>query len=116
MASFANPLFLGKDYPDSCKNTFSHETEYLLTAEELEEISFDSDFFGIDPYTYTVVTTTDEGIDACHNNTSHKLWPLCVKASQLRGRLENRLYITVFVYIKPLQLREFLKFGTNWIS
>ena len=114
LASFANPLFLGKDYPDSWKNTFINETEYLLTTEELEEVSFGSDFFGIDPYTYTVVTSPDGGIDACQNNTSHELWPLCVKESQVREDGWKIGYRSQsYVYITPIQLREFLNYIWN---
>jgi len=73
LSSFAYPLFLGKDYPDSWKNTFTNDTEYLFTAEELQEVSFGSDFFGIDPYTYTVVTSPEGGIHAFQTNTSNEL-------------------------------------------
>lgn len=114
LGSFGNPLFLGKDYPDSWKNTFTNDTEYLLTPEELEEISFGSDFFGIDPYTYTLVSPPDEGIEACQSNTSHELWPTCVKESQVREDGWKIGYRSQsYVYITPIQLREFLNYIWN---
>ncbi|CUM49375.1 unnamed protein product [Debaryomyces fabryi] len=114
LSSFANPLFLGKDYPDSWKNTFTNDTEYLLTAEELKEVAFGTDFFGIDPYTYTVVTSPEGGVDACQRNTSHELWPLCVKESQMREDGWKIGYRSQsYVYITPIQLREFLKYIWN---
>ncbi|CUM64868.1 uncharacterized protein PRCAT00002483001 [Priceomyces carsonii] len=111
LGSFSNPLFLGKDYPESWKTTFTNETDYFFTLEELEEVSFGSDFLGIDPYTYTVVTLPEGGIDACAANPSHELWPLCVNQSQTREDGWKIGYRSQsYVYITPVQLREYLNF------
>ena len=52
-----------------------------LNDSELEYMNGTSDFFGIDPYTATVVSPADEGIQACSKNTaeSNSLFPYCVK-------------------------------------
>lgn len=114
LGSFGNPLFLGKDYPFSWKKTFVNETEYLLTAEEIEEAAGSSDFFGIDAYTYTVVTSPPGGIEACQSDPSHEFWPLCVKESQMREDGWKIGYRSQsYVYITPIQLRELLNYIWN---
>ncbi|CUM67336.1 uncharacterized protein PRCAT00005029001 [Priceomyces carsonii] len=111
LGSFSNPLFLGQDYPQSWKNTFKNESEYLFTAEELKEVSFGSDFFGIDPYTYTVVTQPEGGIEACAANRSHELWPICVNQTEVQEDGWKIGYRSQsYVYITPVQLREYLNF------
>ena len=114
LGSFANPLFLGQDYPDSWKDTFANETEIFFSAEELKNVSKKSDFLGIDPYTYTVVTPPEDGIAACQGNTSHSLWPMCVNQTLTsedgwKGGYRSESY----VYTTPVEIRQFFKYLWN---
>lgn len=111
LGSFSNPLFLGKDYPESWKNTFANDSDILFTADELKQVANHSDFFGIDPYTYTIVTEPEGGIETCQANVSHELWPICVNESQTRldgWKIGYRSQS--YVYITPEHLREFLNY------
>lgn len=76
---FANPIFLGKQYPDSVLDTMPGAKP--LSDSELAYINGTSDFFGIDPYTAMVVSPADEGSKACaaDASTSNSLFPYCVK-------------------------------------
>lgn len=75
---FGNPIFRGEQYPKSILDTMPGAR--ALNHSELAYINGTSDFFGIDPYTATVVSPADEGIDACAKNTStsNSLFPYCV--------------------------------------
>lgn len=79
LESFANPIFLGKQYPNSVLDTMPGARP--LGDSELEYINGTSDFFGIDPYTATVVSPADKGIKSCAADTSasNSLFPYCVK-------------------------------------
>ncbi|KAK7964331.1 glycoside hydrolase family 1 protein [Apiospora saccharicola] len=56
LATFANPIFLGKDYPEAYKMTIP---DYVpLTAEDLAYLNGTADFLGIDPYTATETNAT----------------------------------------------------------
>ena len=114
LGSFANPLFLGQDYPEAWKSTFSNETEIFFSAEELKNVSKKVDFLGIDPYTYTVVTPPEEGIAACQANTSHSLWPLCVNETQTREDGWKMGYRSEsYVYTTPVEFRQYLNYLWN---
>jgi beta-glucosidase/6-phospho-beta-glucosidase/beta-galactosidase len=78
LAFFANPIFLGKQYPDSILHTLPGARQ--LNKTELKFIGQTADFFAIDPYTATVVSPADEGITACVANKSstNSLFPYCV--------------------------------------
>lgn len=78
LAFFANPIFLGEQYPDSILRTLPGARQ--LNKTELKYIGHTADFFAIDPYTATVVSPADEGISACVANTSssNSLFPYCV--------------------------------------
>lgn len=77
LATFCNPIFLGKDYPEAFKMTIP---DYVpLTEEDLKYINGTADFLGIDPYTATVVEPPPHGIAACAANSSDPLFPYCVK-------------------------------------
>ncbi|CAH2351095.1 hypothetical protein CLIB1423_02S12112 [[Candida] railenensis] len=112
LGSFANALFLGKDYPDSWKDTFSDTlSEFSFTEDELKDIKGGADFFGIDPYTYTVVSAPEGGIEACAANSSDTLWPYCVVQEETAESGWAIGYRSQsYVYITPTQLREFLNY------
>ncbi|KAH7034238.1 beta-glucosidase A [Macrophomina phaseolina] len=112
LATFANPIFLGKDYPEAFKITIP---DYVpLTDEDLEYIGGTSDFLGIDPYTATVVTPAPNGIAVCASNTSDPLFPYCVEQSTLTSAGWNIGYRSQsYVYITPKYLRTYLSYLWN---
>ncbi|KAJ5110539.1 CAZyme family GH1 [Penicillium argentinense] len=111
---FGNPIFLGKQYPQSILDTLPGARP--LNHSELEDIKGTSDFFGIDPYTATVVSPADEGIDACVANwsASNILLPYCVKQETANGYGWNIGYRSEsYVYITPTYFREYLSYLWN---
>ena len=64
LATFANPIFLGQDYPESFKSSIA---DYVpLTKEDLQYINGTADFFSIQPYTATVVSPPpNDTVAAC---------------------------------------------------
>lgn len=111
---FTNPIFLGQQYPDSILNTLPGAKP--LTGEELEYIKDTADFFGIDPYTATVVSQPAGGIDACAKNTSadNSLFPYCVVQETKNVYGWNIGYRSQsYVYITPTYLREYLSYLWN---
>lgn len=111
---FGNPIFLGKQYPDSVLNTMPGARP--LNQTELKYIGQSSDFFGIDPYTATVVSPADEGIDACVENksTSNTLLPYCVNQEWQNVYGWNIGYRSQsYVYITPTMFREYLFYLWN---
>ncbi|KAH3147463.1 hypothetical protein LV164_005586 [Aspergillus fumigatus] len=109
---FANPIFLGQQYPDSILNTLPGAEP--LSKKDLAYIANTSDFFGIDPYTATVVSPAAEGIDACAANTSSELFPYCVVQETKNRYGWNLGYRSQsYVYITPTYLREYLNYLWN---
>ncbi|KAJ5548270.1 CAZyme family GH1 [Penicillium frequentans] len=106
---FADPIFLGKQYPDSVLKTLPGARR--LNDTELTYIKKTADFFGIDAYTATVVSPAGEGIDACASNPSSSNWlfPYCVNQETTNIYGWNIGYRSEsYVYITPTYLREFL--------
>ena len=112
LATFANPIFLGIDYPEAYKITIP---DYVpLSAEDLAYIGNTSDFLGIDPYTATVVSPPPGGIEACAANSSSPYYPYCVvqETSNIFGW--NIGYRSQsYVYITPTYLRTYLSYLYN---
>ncbi|KAJ5103606.1 CAZyme family GH1, partial [Penicillium argentinense] len=111
---FGNPIFLGKQYPDSVLNTMPGARP--LNQTELKYIGHTSDFFGIDPYTATVVSPADQGIDACvaNKSTSNTLLPYCVNQEWQNVYGWNIGYRSQsYVYITPTMFREYLFYLWN---
>lgn len=111
---FANPIFLGKQYPESVLKTLPGARP--LNKSELKSISHTSDFFGIDPYTATVVSPASEGIDNCAANSSsaNTLFPYCVHQETKNINGWNIGYRSEsYVYITPTQFREYLFYLWN---
>ncbi|KAI0864273.1 glycoside hydrolase [Xylaria cubensis] len=111
---FANPIFLGQQYPDSVLKTLPGAKP--LSKEELSYVSNTSDFFGIDPYTATVVSQPAEGIDACvaNHSTENSLWPYCVVEETKNVYGWNIGYRSQsYVYTTPKYLREYLSYLWN---
>jgi beta-glucosidase/6-phospho-beta-glucosidase/beta-galactosidase len=109
---FANPIFLGKQYPDSILHTLPGAKP--LSKHDLSYIANTSDFFGIDPYTATVVSPAPEGIEACAANASSKLFPYCVvQETRTRYGWNIGYRSQSYVYITPTYLREYLNYLWN---
>lgn len=111
---FANPIFLGQQYPDSVLKTLPGARP--LSKKELSYIGNTSDFFGIDPYTATVVSQPVEGINACVANHSaeNSLWPFCVVEETTNVYGWNIGYRSQsYVYTTPTYLQEYLNYLWN---
>ena len=113
LSTFANPILLGLDYPDSYKITVP---DYIpLTLSDLAYLNGTADFLGIDPYTATVVSPPpDHSISSCAANTSDALYPYCVVQSSLDAHGWNIGYRSQsYVYITPTYLRSYLSYLYN---
>lgn len=113
LATFANPIFLGLDYPDSYKMTIH---DYVaLTAEDLAYINGTADLFAIDPYTATVITSpSNRSIRACAENEGDPLRPYCVTQSTTTITGWNIGYRSQsYVYITPTYFRTYLNYLWN---
>ncbi|CAG7924807.1 unnamed protein product [Penicillium olsonii] len=111
---FANPIFLGKQYPESVLKTLPGAKP--LSKSELKYINHTSDFFGIDPYTATVVSPASEGIKACtaDPSSSNPLFPYCVNQETKNVYGWNIGYRSEsYVYITPTYFREYLYYLWN---
>ncbi|KAK7747810.1 hypothetical protein SLS62_008846 [Diatrype stigma] len=114
LATFANPLFLGADYPDAFKITVP---DYVpLSADDLAYLNGTADIFGVDPYTATVVSPPDtpDGIAGCAANASDPLWPYCVQQEAVTANGWNIGYRSEsYVYTAPTYLRTYLNYLWN---
>ncbi|KAF2023376.1 beta-glucosidase-like protein [Setomelanomma holmii] len=113
LATFANPIFLGQDYPESYTSTIA---DYVpLTAEDLHYVNGTADFFSIQPYTATVVTPPPNGtIASCASDPSHPLRPYCVAQSTTTTTGWNIGYRSQsYVYLTPAYFRTYLNYLYN---
>jgi beta-glucosidase/6-phospho-beta-glucosidase/beta-galactosidase len=113
LGAFANPIFLGENYPEEVTSTTGINLT-LLTDEELTYINGTSDVWSFDPYTSGFVTSPSGGIDACASNTSHPLWPTCVVNTNVQsdGWL-NGQGSYAYAYIAPQYVRQQLGYVWN---
>jgi beta-glucosidase/6-phospho-beta-glucosidase/beta-galactosidase len=113
LATFANPIFLGLDYPESYTSTISDHVP--LSQEDLQYIKGTADFFSIQPYTATVVSPPpNDTIAACAANTSHPLRPYCVMQSTTTTTGWNIGYRSQsYVYLTPAYFRTYLNYLWN---
>ena len=112
LATFANPIFLGLDYPEAYKMTVA---DYVpLTAKDLAYINGTADFFAVDPYTATTVAPPSQGIAACASNVSDPFYPYCVNQTTTNKYGWDIGYRSQsYVYITPTFLREYLSYLWN---
>ncbi|KAF2181073.1 glycoside hydrolase family 1 protein [Zopfia rhizophila CBS 207.26] len=113
LATFANPIFLGLDYPESYKMTIS---DYVpLTESDLQYINGTADFFSIQPYTATVVSPPpNSSIETCARNSSHPLRPYCVTQRTTTTTGWNIGYRSQsYVYLTPTYFRTYLNYLWN---
>ena len=112
LATFGNPIFLGIDYPEAYKMTIP---DYVpLTPADLAYLNNTADFFGVDPYTATVVAPPDYGIAACTANISDPFFPYCVNQSTTNIWGWSIGYRSQsYVYTTPTYLRSYLSYLWN---
>lgn len=116
LGPFCNPIFLGKDYPESYKATIH---DYVpLTPEDLEYMNGTADYLGIDPYTATVIAPPSPGdkgsILECAGNYSSSYRPYCVNQTTVDVYGWNIGYRSqTYVYITPTYLRSYLNYLWN---
>lgn len=112
LATFANPIFLGRDYPEAYKMTVP---DYVpLSAADLAYANGTADFLGIDPYTATVVAAPAQGIAACAANASDPLFPYCVEQGTTTTTGWSVGYRSQsYVYLTPTYLRTYLNYLWN---
>lgn len=113
LATFANSIFLGQDYPESY--TSSIPDHVPLSKEDLQYINGTADFFSIQPYTATVVSPPpNDTIAACAANASHPLRPYCVTQSAITTTGWNIGYRSQsYVYLTPTYFRTYLNYLWN---
>jgi hypothetical protein len=79
LATFGDPVFLDIDYCETYKMTI---LDYVpLAVENLAYFGHTSVFFGIDPYTATVITPPSYDIAACAAKSSDPFIPYCANQS-----------------------------------
>lgn len=113
LATFANPIFLGIDYPEAFKSSIA---DYIpLTASDLAYVNGTADFFSIQPYTATVVSPpVNSTISECASNITHPLRPYCVMQSTTTTTGWNIGYRSQsYVYITPTYFRTYLNYLWN---
>ncbi|KAJ4989903.1 beta-glucosidase A [Stagonosporopsis vannaccii] len=114
LATFANPIFLGIDYPDSFKMTVA---DYVpLSPADLAYINGTADFFSIQPYTATVVSPPpNSSIAECAANITHPARPYCVtQSTTVRDTQWNIGYRSqTYVYTTPVYFRSYLNYLWN---
>lgn len=76
MGALADPIILGKQYPEAYTSTIPNVT--LLTDTELSYIGGTADFFGINEYTGQIASPPPNGVDACATDPDDPNWPWCV--------------------------------------
>ncbi|KAL4749338.1 hypothetical protein BDW72DRAFT_214146 [Aspergillus terricola var. indicus] len=114
LGGFGNPLCLGEQYPETLLNTLPGAQK--LTDAQLDYMANTTDFFGIDPYTATVVSAPPGGIEACakQNMSTNSLYPYCVtqETTNIYG-WDIGYRSDSYVYITPTYLRSYLYYLWN---
>ncbi|KAL4874325.1 glycoside hydrolase superfamily [Aspergillus karnatakaensis] len=114
LAGFGNPLCLGQQFPESLLQTLPGA--HPLSDSELEYVANTTDYFGIDPYTATVISPPNDGITPCtaQNLTTNPLFPYCVTQETTNTYGWNIGYRShSYVYITPTYLRSYLSYLYN---
>lgn len=78
-----NPLFLGKQIPQSVLDT-PHLNLGRLTDEELAYINGTADFFALTGYTAHFAAPPPGGYQACATDPTNRLWPVCATLTSTR--------------------------------
>ena len=77
---FANPVYLGGDYPRYLKDFVSTFLRNLNQS-EMADINGSADVFAHDAYTSQFYYAPDGGVAACVSNSSNSLYPSCANTS-----------------------------------
>jgi beta-glucosidase/6-phospho-beta-glucosidase/beta-galactosidase len=78
-----NPLFLGKQIPQSVLET-PHLNLGGLTDQELAYMNNTADVFALTGYTAQFAAPPPGGYEACAADPSHRLWPVCATLTSTR--------------------------------
>ena len=107
-----NPLFLGKDYPETVLSTAGINLT-SLSASDLAYFNGTVDFLSIDPYTAQFALPPPNGIAACAANRSDPYYPTCVVTAnvQANGWL-NGDESYAYAYLTPQYFRQHM--GYLW--
>ncbi|KAK3063549.1 hypothetical protein LTS18_014651 [Coniosporium uncinatum] len=108
IATFANPLMLGVDYPDAFKMTIP---DYVpLSVTDLTYLNNTADFMGVDPYTATVISAPP----GANTTAANPLLPYCVAQTQTNIFGWDIGYRSQsYVYLTPTYLRTYLSYLWN---
>jgi len=79
----ANPLFLGKQFPQVVLDTPAIDL-VPLTDEQIEFMNGTMDYWAFDPYSAQLVASPAQGISSCASNSSDTHWPLCVELGTIQ--------------------------------
>ncbi|KAI1803942.1 beta-glucosidase [Daldinia bambusicola] len=79
----ADPIYLGIQTPSSVIETLKSEA-FIYTEEELQYVNGTADFFGVDIYTASYVTSLDEGTETCVGHRFHRHFPTCTNITSVR--------------------------------
>lgn len=106
-----NPLFLGKQIPQTVLNTTGIKIDPLTTA-QLKLIANKIDFFSFDPYSAQYVSAPPGGIDACAADPTNALWPTCVVTTSdaANGWLIGDASSVAYSFIAPQYVRDQFKY------
>lgn len=106
----SNPIFLGKDVPESVTSTCTNESR-PLTPEQLARYKGKCDFYAIDPYTAAFITQPPGGIEACAKDPNNPYWPNCVIQTPIsESGWEIGFYSNDYPYLTPKYFRAFMNY------
>lgn len=114
VGTFADPIFLGQDYPESFKSLYPNHVP--LTADDLAYINGTSDIMSLDYYTGTIVSSpvadNKSSIAACAANATDPLRSSqCVKAAYVNEYGWDIGYRSQsYVRTTPTNLRTYLSY------
>lgn len=113
LGTFANPIFLGQQYPSDILDTPGLNLT-ALTASQIAFINNTVDFWSFDPYVALYATSPPDGIDACIANSSDPLWPSCVVNTNVQqdGWLMGQASYA-YAYLAPQYVRQQLGYAWN---
>lgn len=109
----ANPLFLGKDYPESVLSTTGINLTSLSKADR-KYFHGTVDSFCVDPYTAQFAYAPPGGIEACAANTSNPYHPQCVVTTNVQeNNWINGDESYAYAYLTPQYFRQHMGYLWN---
>lgn len=111
--TLANPLFLGKQYPESVLKVADTGLS-ALSEKQLASMKGRIDYFAVDPYDTVFISPPAEGLQACWKNSSNSLWPSCVESTNVQeNNWLNGEGSESYVVIAPRYVRDQLGYIWN---